>query len=484
MLAGANVPCKVWSGRTDVQHKAVTLKVVRNDDGTFAGTCTFGDKKYFAFGDHRLQKKDEYDIFLYENGRHAGELSGIIDDRGRLLARMQAGTFDEGVNLTCTDSTMPDPFEHPSLDEMKKFTVFSRIVESPEMTLGGSVILVKVDDGFAFSVIGQYSTGFGTVKSFKNSDWTILPYKNGKITYKIRQEGLVIEIFRDFIYATSLDTEEESETSSNYSQGVYSGPQSSDVFKTEWLKIGGDSDADDIPQIAGGDEEEDEFDDTEYVPLERYTDVLAIRELIKEYKIGDLTIPVNLGQASKPNIETYFRAIAKAFPGGILGEALKAADGRRTEYEDTKWILDSRNGYAKAEVPHRSGEEGMEICHWKGNDGRDVVAFCLTYDAVSNKNEFDEAQEWIAIFLRYDPDKRNLNVLATSGKSTSSLFNSEENCNMTPFRNLAIVDSMTLPREGKSIEYRNISGELLATCTWSADQQWFVWDYAKEGIGY
>lgn len=212
-------------------------------------------------------------------------------------------------------------------------------------------------------------------------------------------------------------------------------------------------------------------DDTEYIPLERYTDVIALRNLIKNHEISGLTIPV---ADNKTGIEKYFRAVAKAFPDGLLGEALRAADGRRTEFSDTQLTLDSRNGYIKADVPYRSGEEGMQMCYWRGKEGRDVVALVLTYDAVASNNEFDEGQFWIGVFFRYDPESKTLGVVSSTGSDTYSLYSSEEQYCMAPVVDLMLISYLELPREGKTINYLNMSGELVCSCVWDADLQWFV----------
>lgn len=472
-LAGKDVPCKIWTGKTDGLHMPVSLKVAKSADGTVAGTLSFKDDEYTVFGDGRWQTDEEYVLTLFQAGGEVGEFNGIIDDRGRILGTLKAHGYDECVHLSCQNSTMPDPFEHPSLDEVENFSVFYHTAETPTEIMGGGIVLCKGENGFAFYVIKHNADGFGTVRNFESQEWFVLPYKDGKIVYKTDIEGIEIEIFRDFIIARPLEQEEESETSSAYAQGVYLRTASSDSFDPGWLFIDGEGDGDGYTA---------EDDGPEYLPLDRYTDVIALSYIIINGKADGLRIPVAVGQGQKPNIDTYFRAVAKAFDGGILGEALKAASGRRPEFQDTKWTLDIPHGYAKAEVPYRSGEEGMEMCYFKGKDGADVVAMCLTYAAVCATNIYDECQMFLGVFFRFDPETKTLQILSTTGSANNDLYSCGERYAMSPLNDLMQVNCIKLPREGKTIEYQDFGGDPLITCTWNADTQWFEWTWRKDGI--
>lgn len=111
MLSGQNVPAKLWSGKTDIAHQPVTIKVAKSaTDGAVAGTLTFKGITYKVYGDPRWQTADEYDLTLSKDEKEAGTFSGIIDDRGRILGTLKIGDFKECVHMNGSDTTMPDPF--------------------------------------------------------------------------------------------------------------------------------------------------------------------------------------------------------------------------------------------------------------------------------------------------------------------------------------------------------------------------------------
>lgn len=318
------VGCKSASGILDPLGYKLELNIVCNADGYYAGNFTFDKKTYIAFGRTYDVDDPEISLQLFENGCLVGDLNVMYEeDMDRC-----AGTFNQedgnrfDIEMrTKSGATMEDPFEHPSFDSFGRYNIYHFQVESADYFFAKSMILVKDRNGFAFYLSGTGVNGYGSVQNFNTESWTVVPYKDGKITFKdAYDDTFVIEFYKDFIIAKCLEAEavEDYESDAAFASGVFMYTESTGTFNESWLSQGGEGDWSDMPGSAL----------TNYWPSGNYPDVEDLRNHIKAYDMDDLRIPVDLGGADRTNILSYFRAIAKSFNKGILGKALRAADGK------------------------------------------------------------------------------------------------------------------------------------------------------------
>lgn len=467
--AGAKkVECKSASGILDPLGYRLDLNIAYNADGYYAGNFTFDEKTYIAFGRTYDVDDPEISLQLFENGCLVGDLNVMYEeDMDRC-----AGTFNQedgnrfDIEMrTKSGATMEDPFEHPSFDSFGRYNIYHFQVESADYFFAKSMILVKDRNGFAFYLSGTGVNGYGSVQNFNTESWTVVPYKDGKITFKdAYDDTFVIEFYKDFIIAKCLEAEavEDYESDAAFASGVFMYTESTGTFNESWLSQGGEGDWSDMPGSAL----------TNYWPSGNYPDVEDLRNHIKAYDMDDLRIPVDLGGADRTNILSYFRAIAKSFNKGILGKALRAADGKAAA--GVQWTLDTRNGYCKCIVPDKTGKEGMEMCFWRGRDGKDVVALNLQYIGLNPNDESDMRMQYLGVFFQYNPANKTLMPVSTNGNNTFSLFQCTELYGIFP-DDAEDIDSMKLPREGKTIEFLTSDGVVKHALQWNAEAQWFDW---------
>lgn len=467
--AGAKkVECKSASGILDPLGYRLDLNIAYNADGYYAGNFTFDEKTYIAFGRTFDVDDPEISLQLFENGCLVGDLNVMYEeDMDRC-----AGTFNQedgnrfDIEMrTKSGATMEDPFEHPSFDSFGRYNIYHFQVESADYFFAKSMILVKDRNGFAFYLSGTGVNGYGSVQNFNTESWTVVPYKDGKITFKdAYDDTFVIEFYKDFIIAKCLEAEavEDYESDAAFASGVFMYTESTGTFNESWLSQGGEGDWSDMPGSAL----------TNYWPSGNYPDVEDLRNHIKAYDMDDLRIPVDLGGADRTNILSYFRAIAKSFNKGILGKALRAADGKAAA--GVQWTLDTRNGYCKCIVPDKTGKEGMEMCFWRGRDGKDVVALNLQYIGLNPNDESDMRMQYLGVFFQYNPANKTLMPVSTNGNNTFSLFQCTELYGVFP-DDAEEIDSMKLPREGKTIEFLTSDGAVRHALQWNAESQWFDW---------
>lgn len=422
------VGCKSASGILDPLGYKLELNIVCNADGYYAGNFTFDEKTYIAFGRTYDVDDPEISLQLFENGCLVGDLNVMYEeDMDRC-----AGTFNQedgnrfDIEMrTKSGATMEDPFERPSFDSFGRYNIYHFQVESADYFFAKSMILVKDRNGFAFYLSGTGVNGYGSVQNFNTESWTVVPYKDGKITFKdAYDDTFVIEFYKDFIIAKCLEAEavEDYESDAAFASGVFMYTESTGTFNESWLSQGGEGDWSDMPGSAL----------TNYWPSGNYPDVEDLRNHIKAYDMDDLRIPVDLGGADRTNILSYFRAIAKSFNKGNLGKALKAADGK------------------------------------------DVVALNLQYTGVNPNDESDMRMQYLGVFFQYNPANKTLKPVSTNGNNTFSLFQCTELYGVFP-DDAEEIDSMKLPREGKTIEFLTSDGAVRHALQWNAESQWFDW---------
>lgn len=155
------VGCKSASGILDPLGYKLELNIVCNADGYYAGNFTFDEKTYIAFGRTYDVDDPEISLQLFENGCLVGDLNVMYEEDMDRCAFYLSGT---GVN------------------------------------------------------------GYGSVQNFNTESWTVVPYKDGKITFKdAYDDTFVIEFYKDFIIAKCLEAEavEDYESDAAFASGVF-----------------------------------------------------------------------------------------------------------------------------------------------------------------------------------------------------------------------------------------------------------------------
>lgn len=454
-----------YTGYINGENDVTLTLAQRNSDGFLAGEFVIDSNKFLAIGHPNWQDPGYMCLSIYMDGL---EIADIEAERikGGLSGNYTepAGTVEIAlVQREKVPEDFVNPFIVPSIRDFKKYTEFT-VTYPGGMAMDRQIILAKNGNGFDFftnnSIAGRW--GSATLEDILAGKGKPVPFKDGKIVYKDDYDIYTVEVFRNFVVASydNVEHEQEAETSAAYAQGVYALCDSDDEFQDRWVMYFDDM----------GDEP---WSPAEYVPMEEYVDVKAVRELLLSAELVDLRIPVDLAQASRPNIDLYFRSIAAAFPGGLLGEAFKAANGMKSADPKTEWTIDSRNGYVKALVPGIYGHEGVEMCYWKGVDGHDIVGVNFQYASVEDGDGY-ERNSWLTIFFMYDPQANTLRPVCCCGNDYWANWQADPDHGMF-VDSESDVWSVKLPRQGKTIEFLDMNGNLKYSCEWAADIQWFAW---------
>lgn len=465
---GKDVKCKSWTGVLEDNDTVSISVVTRASDGFVAGTLVLGDKKYVVVGLKAWQSNDRLHLNVLDRGTTIGSASAHILEDGSIKGEIDIHDSMEISLPAVKAATMPDPFAHPSFEEIAPFTLFAANDDTEGFTYGNTVILSKIGDGLQFYMYrdGEDMTD-GTITDYLDKQWTSSPYKDGKAIWTRDNEKFEVELFNGFMLFNSEGLESSDyESLYNFASGYYSLQDEDETFDSKWLSV---NTHDPLEKYGVG---EKVFAN---VPDEQYEDVIAFRKLISDQKIADLVIPVDLAQASKPNVDSYFRAIAKAFPYGLLGEAMKAANGQETDKPGTSWTLDMKNGYAKALVPGRYGDEGVELCYWRGAEGRDVVAIAFRFDATESGDVDKAGEAWFAAYFRYNPSSKSLGVVATSGCDWEAEYHDSPDHDMVWYDLSFLIRGISLPHEGKRIDLFDDGGYVIYSCEWDPEIQWFKW---------
>lgn len=448
-----------WSGSLDNGVSASLYLVIRTTDGLMAGTVTKDNSSYQVIGQLKQDAPNKLDLEVFSYGHRLGELVCNVASDMSIEGSLEVLINRAGVKMTpaALPADAKDPFVHRSMETMFPITVFSSKIDHGEAAgKYKALVIAKTTGGLAFETIADDKVTGGTVLDFDEPEWNPLPYEDGKLLCSIDGEPLQIEIFNDFAY---IRTTEKSPLAD--AAGAYSYKIEDDKFS--WG----------IVNLLENDEESDEDQGgAVWTTVDFYADMVALEDMIKANTLYRFSAPVDLEGAAKPGILTYFHALAKALPGGLLGEALKAERGQTTELPKAKWTLDARNGYIKFEMPDQLGTEGLEMCFWRGKDGRDVIALNGVYDRYNPLNFLDCTDVFLLALFRYDPVAKTLTPVSTvstgheldysDGVDTSMHYDNYPNY-------------VKLPREGKAIEFLDFLGKTERSAEWSAEEQWFIW---------
>lgn len=448
-----------WEGESD-GGKVVIDIARRASDGLVAGKMSIGEYSYTIVGDPAWQSDDEVVVSIYNGSLHTADLEGTITPEGGLDCYFTRTEYQEDLEFSLSGavSQLSNPFVHPTKSELEPFSLYDdywTFRESDMMYYRKMILVNDENPGLSFNCTGETVEGFGTVNDIFEGDWNNIPYEDGKIIVKDGDDALTIEVFKDFIWARHSSTADQVESQAAAVQGFYFLSDSGAEVSEEWYY----------------DPYYDDYEDTPYyLPAAWFADVKAMCDLLTDYTIGKFQIPVKVA-GSKPGVEDYFRALAKAFPGGVLGETLKCLDRQES---GAKVTVDARNGYMSSSVPRTEGGEGMEMCYWRGAEGQDVVALDFIYDGCAFGDEDYTVERWFTIFFRYDPKSAVLKTISSTGSEAWCLWYPDSKYDMTSFFGFWQVSDVKLPRIGKTIEFLNSASECVYECEWSAEIQWFI----------
>lgn len=232
------VDAKSASGTLDPLGYNLDLKLAYNDQKYYAGYFTFDDRTYFAYSFAPEKDNPFIDLQIFENACQIGALRvEYEEDKGSCNGKFDMGgqTFDIEMRIN-PGAKMENPFARPDFASFCKFSHYHYQIESADYMYAVSITLARDKDGFAFRVAGSDADGYGTVKDFDKKNWTVLPYKDGKVIYKDPYgDEFHIDFYRDFIVASCHNTVEDGETNAIIASGLYMLTETGDTFNKSWL---------------------------------------------------------------------------------------------------------------------------------------------------------------------------------------------------------------------------------------------------------
>ena len=463
-----------WKGELpDAAGNIEITAARRTTDNLLIGQLHWDEIDYDIAGWEDPDDPDRIGFMLYRSGYNEGSVMATVDGNGNLEGRLKIGYFSTKMNLSAKPvaANYPDQFTHPSMSDMSRFTCYSatmaEVQEDENDLFTPSVVIEKDGDRFAFKTVRRSNDeGLGSLDLL--IDCTDIresyDYINGVFVLENVPYYLEFEVFDRFLVVHYTSDEGIDNVKASYQEidGIYAYKASFDEYENAFFHsyfYGFYADGEGV-----GDEESDYVvGDAAWGVSPRYEDVLELSLHINTARIYTEQFPVNLGQASKTNIDMYFRAIANAFKDneGLFKKAL------------TKAEPDLKNGYLNVSVPGKVGGEGIEMCFWRGADGMDVIAMKLRYDEFDVNEEWEDRTAWNLYFFQYDPSEKALSFLSRwSRKGTSTSVIEKYDC---PF-SLEDVEDVKLPQVGKTIKFLDFQNNTIMSCEWNSDLQWFKWN--------
>jgi hypothetical protein len=206
----------------------------------------------------------------------------------------------------------------------------------------------------------------------------------------------------------------------------------------------------------------------QYIPVEEYPEVGKWYTILSNGAINSEGVWVDPAQSARPDIDLYFRAFAEEFPGRITNAAFDMLCRGKEPAEGCEGELDIKNGYMRALVPGAYGNEGMEMCYWRGKDGHDIVAASFIYDGAG---KFDVIDRWFMALMEYDPEQRTMYPVCCTGNEPWGWWGKDGRQmllnDMNPIR------KAELPRKGKTLKLVDYEGGTVASYTWNSETNWF-----------
>lgn len=461
-----------WKG--DLPDDAGMIEITaarRTSDNLLIGQFYWEGCPYDIAGWEDPADPDRIGFIILRDGYSEGSVMARIDSKGNLDGRLKMGSFSTKMYIGASEifKEYPDQFVTQTINDMSRFTFYSAtetiVLDEGEESPRTSIVLEKDSDKFAFKCVGGRAGGLGSLDVL--DDGTAIresyDYDSVYFTYDNAPHYLEFEVFLNLLvvrYTNEDGTDEPNKYS--MADGIYSLKGSSDEFDSIYF------DPRFFAFYADGDGEND--DESDYVVGDaawgvrrEYQDVLELSLLINTSRILKEKFPVEIGQASKPNIDMYFHALADAFKDydGLFKNALPLARP------------DLKNGYLDVSVPGKLGGEGIGMCFWRGAEGKDVIALKMRYDEFDVNEEYEDRPGWMLVFFHYNPSDKALTYITRwTYRSSDVSIDAKYYCP----DDLLDVDDVKLPQVGKTIQFVDGLGRTVSSCTWDADIQWFKWD--------
>lgn len=471
-----------WIG--DLPDDAGQIKITaarRTTDNLLIGQLYWDEITYDIAGWQDPTDPDRIGFMMFRSGYNEGSVMASIDEEGNLEGRIKIGYFSSKMYLTghAADAGYPDQFSHPSFKDMSRFTCYSATMAEVQEDMNDlytpSVVIEKDGAGkFAFKHI-RYELEDGLSSLDLLIDGTEIndsyEYVDGVFTYENPPHYVEFEVFNKFLvvhYANEEGLEEGVSNRYSRADGIYAYKASFDEYENAFFHpyfygfyADGDGENDDEGDFLGDEESDYVVGDAAWGVRQDYEDVLELSLLINTSRIYQKKFPVDLAQASRPNIDLYFRSLAYEFKDfkGLFKNALPKAQP------------DMKNGYLNVSVPGKVGGEGIEMCYWRGAEGKDVVALKLSFDEFDVNEEWGDRLAWTLYFFQYNPSDNTLSFLSRWSRRGTCDYVSDEYD--SPF-SLEDVEDVKLPQVGKTIKFLDFQGNTINSCEWNADYQWFV----------
>ena len=462
-----------WAGELPENAGFINISAARRmPDNLLVGQFFWDEITYDIAGWQDPDDRSRIGFTLFRSGYSEGTVIASIDGDGNLDGMLHIGFFSTRFNVhgSSTDTEFPMQFVTPSINDMPRFTLFSsveaKVLDEGEESRNTGIVLERDLGSLAFRCVGGGADGLGSFDVLDNSTdiRRSFEYYNGCFNYDNPPHHLDFEMFEN-ILVVHYSNEEETGEANRYSMadGIYSLKYASDDFDSFYFDprfYAFEADGEGVGEEDCYEEDSLPQGEAAWGVGNDYQDVLEMSLLTNTRRIFDKVFPVKTGQAAKPDINMYFHALADEFKdcGGLFKKALPVARP------------DFRNGYLNVSLPGAVGGEGLEMCFWRGNEGRDIVALKMRYDETDVNGIDDDRIAWSLYFFRYDPDSGSLSFLTCCDRTGSRASVFDKYDFHLPMEE---VQDVKLPQVGKTIQFLDQSGKEIHSCVWDAEHQWF-----------
>lgn len=156
---------------------------------------------------------------------------------------------------------------------------------------------------------------------------------------------------------------------------------------------------------------------------------------------------IKVGRNGNSTIERLVNAFCSHYPGNVTNKSIYPTKG-------VKVIMEPKSGYFHSDTdPSGKTGDGLEMCYWKMETGRNIVAARINYT-------YQDKPCVLLMIYRYEPSKDILVPLAMEGPDSWLIEH------MFP---ATLYDGATveLPRQGKDIKFRAEAGAPLRVAKWN-----------------
>lgn len=449
LLAATSHAQKIHGWTAIIGEQMYELTLAERSDGLMAGTLAImsddgsGEEQFVA--GHMI----EDGVFIVVSYRHcftANLFAGEIGSDGKLACHFEPEKGDsmEVVMIPTPGKTgFIDPFIHATYKDLALISEYANDFASMVVkTDGKGDILFRMDAEKSGRMFGALY-----YDEEPEDPSCYLSFNDGIVEYEQNSVSLRIEFFKDFAVVertSEYDPNNSAHVDSDYVLGVYRHQASYDDYPVWWFE-----------------DEESDFDEFGAAGAGIDEIVMQIRSESNDFQTtGEIDIDLD---EKRPNIEDYFDAFLLKYHADIAVKTYFLAKGYETNPGATV-VWDKPHGYISSHLG-TGYNDGMQMCYWKGKEGRDVVAVVLYFDGLSL---YDVYEDMLFVLYEYDTEKRQLIPVSAAGHATWAA----DEAHRLP-EEISNYSRIVLPREGKDIVYykNSIDGEQAYTLHWTGT--WF-----------